>query len=68
MIQGENSERFPDRDHIDIKESWDLNYWCEELNLRAEDLMEIVREVGPSAHEVRLYLTKNLLINWPASY
>ena len=26
---------------IDVKESWDLNYWCGELNMRAEELKEI---------------------------
>lgn len=53
---------------INIKESWDINYWCEEFNLRAEELKEIVKEVGPSVHEVRLHLAKKLLINWPVSY
>jgi hypothetical protein len=53
---------------IDLRESWSINYWCEELNLRAEELKEIVKLVGPAVHDVRLYLAKKLLLNWPASY
>lgn len=68
MIQDSASEKFHDENKIDIQESWDVNYWCEELNLRAEELKEIVGQVGPSVHEVRLHLAKNLLINWPVSY
>lgn len=53
---------------INIKESWDVNYWCDELNLRADELSEIVKEVGPVPHDVRLYITKKLLLKWPLSY
>lgn len=57
-----------DEKKIDIKESWDINFWCEELNLRSEELKEIVRMVGPAVHDVRLHLAKKLLISWPATY
>ncbi len=50
---------------IDVKESWDLNYWCGELNVRAEELKEIIKIVGPSVSEIRLYLAKKFLITWP---
>ena len=53
---------------INIKESWDVNYWCDELNLRADELSEIVKEVGPAPHDVRIYITKKLLLKWPLSY
>lgn len=53
---------------INIKESRDLNYWCEELNLQARELLEIVKEVGPLPHDVRLYLAKKHLTQWPAAY
>lgn len=52
---------------IDLKKSWDVNYWCEEFNLRAEELKEIVQNVGPSVHDVREHLAKNLFHSWPAS-
>ncbi len=57
-----------DEKKIDIKESWDINFWCEELNLRAEELKEIVSMVGPAVHDVRLHIAKKLLISWPATY
>ena len=53
---------------INIKEAWDLNYWCDELNLKAEELKEIVKEVGPKPLDVRMFLAKRLLINWNMSY
>lgn len=53
---------------IDIRESFDVNFWCEEFNLEARELMDIVKQVGPLVHDVRLHLAKKLLINWPASY
>lgn len=57
-----------DDQKIDIKEAWDINFWCEELNLRAEELKEIVKQVGPMVHDVRMHIAKKLLINWPSSY
>ncbi len=47
---------------IDVKESWDVNFWCEELNLRTEELKEIVRTVGPQVHDVRVHLAKKLML------
>jgi hypothetical protein len=48
---------------INIREAWDLNFWCEELNLRADELKFIVKHVGPRVHDVKLHLTKKLLID-----
>ena len=53
---------------VDLRESWDVNFWCEELNLRAEELKEIVKKVGPSVHEIRMHLTKHSLTRWTQSY
>lgn len=53
---------------INIKEAFDVHFWCEELNLKSEELMDIVKQVGPLVHDVRLYLAKRLLINWPVAY
>lgn len=57
-----------DKKRINLRENNDVNYWCDELHLKADDLRKIVHEVGPDVHDVRLYLAKKLLINWPASY
>lgn len=53
---------------INVKEILDLNFWTEELNLKADDLKDIIREVGPKVHDVRVYLAKKLLMAWPSSY
>ena len=41
---------------IDIRESWEVNHWCEELNLRADELREIVAKVGTSLEAIRDFL------------
>lgn len=53
---------------IDVRESWDVNFWCEEFNLRAEELKEIVKNVGPMVHDVRVHLAKKSIITWPLAY
>ncbi len=53
---------------IDVREAWDINFWCEELNLRAEELKEIVQMVGPQVHDVRLHIAKKLMLSWPKTY
>lgn len=55
-------------DKINIKESWDVNFWCDELNLKADELKEIVRQVGPAVHDVRLHIAKRLILKWPLAY
>ncbi len=53
---------------IDVKESWDVNFWCEEFNLRAEELKEIVKNVGPKVHDIRVHLAKKLLMTSTLTY
>ena len=43
---------------IHLKGNWELNRWCEELNLRAEELKEIVKKVGPRFDDISAYITK----------
>jgi hypothetical protein len=57
-----------DEKKIDLKETHDLHYWSEELNLKVEELTEIIKQVGPGVHDVRLHIAKKLLINWPLAY
>lgn len=61
-------ESIPSDDKINIKESWDVNFWCDELNLKADELKEIVRQVGPAVHDVRLHIAKRLILKWPLAY
>jgi hypothetical protein len=60
--------RKEEENKIDVRESWDINFWCEELNLRAEELKEIVKIVGPQVHDVRLHIAKKLMLSWPKAY
>ena len=62
------SKEHADKIKINIRETLDINFWCDELGLRAEELKEIVQTVGPSVHEVRVHLAKNLLVKWPLAY
>ena len=43
---------------VHLNESWEINHWCEELNLRVEELREIIKKVGPDIHDIRAYLVK----------
>lgn len=43
---------------IHLNGNWELNRWCEELNLRAEELKEIVKKVGPRFKDIKAYITK----------
>ncbi len=38
--------------------NWELNRLCEEFNLRAEELREIVKKVGNRVDKVRVFLAK----------
>mgnify|MGYP006202929577 CR=1 FL=1 len=67
MSVNANEKKEPEL-RINVKESWDVNFWCDELNFRADDLKEIVRQVGPNVHDVRLHLTKNLILKWTEAY
>jgi len=53
---------------INIKEALDIHFWCEELSLKKEELLEIISKVGPKVHDVRLHFAKRLLISWPVAY
>lgn len=53
----ENSKR-PLGPVIHLKGNWELNRWCEELNLRAEELKEIVRKVGPKFDDIKAFIEK----------
>lgn len=46
---------------IHLNESWEINRWCEELNLRADELIEIVKKVGPALVDIREYLARQSL-------
>lgn len=43
---------------VRLNESWELNHWCEEFNLRADELRAIVKEVGPEVNDIRDYLVR----------
>lgn len=67
-----NSQKISQSNHqnslINVNRSWDVNFWCEELNLRAEELKEIVKLVGPSVHEIRRHISDKLMMAWPTAY
>ncbi|WP_418123332.1 DUF3606 domain-containing protein [Chryseobacterium sp. PTM-20240506] len=53
------SKRRPqDATKINVNESWELDYWSEELGVTKERLKEAVRAVGTSVQDVKLYLGK----------
>ena len=64
----ENPSETYDEKRINVKESWELNHWCDEFNLKAEELKEIVKKVGPEVHNVRVHLAKKFIGLGPVLY
>ena len=54
---------FPFHTHVNLTENGEFNSWCEELNVRADELKEIVQLVGSNIHAVRDYLAKRCMKN-----
>jgi hypothetical protein len=48
-----------DRSRINVNERWELDYWTQALNVSAEELKRVVKEVGTSATAVRAALQKS---------
>lgn len=50
------TNKYPVYSFVNINESWSLNHWCEEFNLRAAELIEIVKKVGSNIEDIKEYL------------
>jgi hypothetical protein len=50
--------RSPDRERINIKENYEVEYWTKAFGVHAEYLKKAVASVGNSTVEVRKYLNK----------
>ena len=48
----------PDRDRINVKENYEVEYWSKELGVKPQQLREAVAEVGTSVAAVRKYFKK----------
>jgi hypothetical protein len=48
-----------DDSRINIKESYELQYWSENLNVSQEELKKAVESAGPLVEDVRDYFSKN---------
>ena len=53
---------------VDLKKMGEVNFWCEELNLRADELKEIVKSVGPKINDIRMHITKKMLNSMSVTY
>jgi len=48
----------PDRDRINVKESYELEYWSKKFKVTPDQLKQAVKSAGTSAIEVEKLLTK----------
>lgn len=48
----------PDRDRVNVHETYELNYWSEKFKVTHDELKAAVLEVGTSAKDVEAYLKK----------
>lgn len=63
-----SQHEYQEEKKIDVKEQLNLHYWCEELNIKADELKDIVTKVGPMVMDVRMYIAKQLMKSWPVAY
>ena len=55
----DRSKRGPqDAARINVHESWELEYWTEELGVTEQELRDAVQQVGPMSKDVRKHLGK----------
>ncbi|MDB4901429.1 MAG: hypothetical protein JWQ63_710 [Mucilaginibacter sp.] len=57
-MDNKNKVGSPDRDRINVKENYEVEYWTKELGINAEQLRKAVEKAGTSAEAVRKYLKK----------
>jgi hypothetical protein len=57
-MDNKNKVGSPDRDRINTKENYEVEYWTKELGISAEELRKAVEKAGTSAEAVRKYLKK----------
>ena len=48
----------PDRNLINVNESYELSYWAEKFGVKPQQLKDAVKAVGTSAKEVEAHLKK----------
>lgn len=48
----------PDKDRINIKESYEIEYWSKKFKVTPDQLKQAVKSAGTSAIEVEKLLTK----------
>jgi hypothetical protein len=42
-----------DRDRINVGDAAELNWWCQVLGVKEDELRRLVQELGPDAHKIR---------------
>jgi hypothetical protein len=48
----------PDRNRINVREQWELNYWCQKLGVTPGRLMQLEKKVGPMVKDIKKELGK----------
>jgi hypothetical protein len=57
-MDNKNKPGSPDRNRINVKENYEVEYWTKELGVNAEELKKAVEKAGTSSDAVRKYLKK----------
>jgi hypothetical protein len=58
MADNLQKRRPQDASKVNIHESWEVNWWCDEFNCTKAQLVAAVSKVGVSAAAVRKYFGK----------
>lgn len=56
MSDNLNRRQPEDPKKINKNQSWEIEYWCKELNCTRDELLAAIKEVGPYVKDVKKYL------------
>ena len=57
-MDNKQKTRSPDRDRINVNESYELEYWSKKFKVTQDELKKAVKAAGTSATEVEKLLNK----------
>jgi hypothetical protein len=58
MSDNLTKKRPQDASKINVHEAWELEYWCKEMGVTAQQLKDAVAKVGTSVSAVKKHLGK----------
>ncbi|AXA84456.1 DUF3606 domain-containing protein [Lysobacter oculi] len=58
MSDNKSKSGSPDRDRINLREDYEVQYWTKELGISEKELRDVIQAVGNTSKAVREHLGK----------